>query len=123
MRERKWKRLKKVKVLGELGDLEEIMHAVALSACTGGLHTLSVTTADRAPLMEFFGHVIKPEYDLFEAACRVSADNGGAWEVLYDENSVCTAPYRNKKITTGSMEAVADFVRERAGVRVRVRLM
>lgn len=122
MRERK--RLEKVKVLGKLGDVEKIIHAVGAAAYYGGFSTVSVTTADGAPLMEFFGHIIESGYEFFEGACRVSAaDNGGTWEVLYDEKSVCTAPYHYEVKTTGSMEAVADFVRERAGVRVRVRLM
>lgn len=108
--------LKTVKVLGDLDPVESFMRRV-------GTNTAHVTTGGGDLLMEFMGHYIESGYEFFEEVCKVTTrQDDGTEVVLFDQNSICTAPYHNEVVTTGSMEAVTAFVREHAKVPVRVYL-
>lgn len=107
--------LRTVKVLGDLDPVERFMRYV-------GTNTVHVTTGGGDLLMKFMGHYIESGYEFFEEACKVAVYQDGKETVIFDQNSICTAPYHNETVTTGSLEAVAAFIRERAKVPVRVRL-
>lgn len=107
--------LKTVKVLGALAPVERFIRHV-------GTNTVHVTTGGGDLLMEFKGHYIESGYEFFEVACKVTICQDGKETVIFDQNSICTAPYHNETVTTGSMETVAAFVLEHAKVPVRVRL-
>lgn len=87
-----------------------------------GTNTVHVTTNGGVPMMKFMGHYIESGYEFFEGVCKVTVCQDGEETVIFDQNSICTAPYHNETVTTGSMEAVTAFIREHAKVPVRVSL-
>lgn len=94
--------------------IEEIMDSCAMAAwkgCISGVERI-FESLDGTVRLFFRGTVYEPMYEYFEAGCCVyySENEMTDKKPLYTIDSRCIESYKNERVTTGSKEAIREYI-------------